>query len=290
MAVILEQAVKQYRLVNAERELLDKTLRGAVRMLIEILASLNPELFGRAQQLRLDMRQMSDLLGLSDNWSLELAALLAQIGVVTLPLYLIQRQDKGLTLSAEEQAILDRMPEISYKLLANIPRLEPVALIIRYQTKNFDGSGLPNDEVATEAIPIGSRILKVLLDLRQMESRGASPIGAYMLMRNRREIYDPLVIDALGKLYGQAADAPHCRPPVNIKLAQLKIGHVLAANLETDDGKMLIGVGRQITETLLEKILNYSEITVIREPIVIESPAGMITAPPPQAHFFRNAA
>ena len=107
MAVILEQGVEQHRLITAERELLEKTLRGAIRTLVEILAALNPELFGRAQHVRAEMKQIAELLDLPDGWSLELAALLSQIGMVTLPTSLYQHVDKGVTLSNAEQPCLD---------------------------------------------------------------------------------------------------------------------------------------------------------------------------------------
>ncbi|MDR3709657.1 MAG: response regulator [Capsulimonadaceae bacterium] len=290
MAVILEHGVAQYRLVTAERELLEKTLRGSVRILIEILSSLNPDLFGRSQLLRQEMRQISDILGLTDNWSLELAAMLAQIGMVTLPTNLFQRLEKGAPLNATEQAMLDRTPEISYKLLANIPRLEQVARMIRYQNKNYDGSGIPDDNVSGDAIPVGARILKVLLEWHQIEARGASRSGAYALMRNRRGFYDPTVFEALGRILGQPENAASKRPPIRIKLIQLKVGHVLASNMETDEGKLLIAAGHQITETLLEKIFNYSEIAGIREPIIIEQPAEPIAPLSSQPGVARRAA
>lgn len=290
MAQILEQGVEQYRLITAERELLEKTLRGSIRTLMEILAAVNPDLFGRAQHLRLQMRKVAELLDLNDNWSLELAALLSQIGMVTLPTSLFQRFDKGGTLSSTEQAMLARTPEISYKLLCHIPRLEPVARMIRYQQKNFDGTGSPKDTVAGDMIPIGARILKILHDHHALELGGATRSGAIALMRGRRGSYDPRALDAFARVMLSPEEGEGPRPPIRIKLSELQVGDVLASNMETVEGKLLIAAGHLISETLLEKILNYGEIAGIREPILVEHGGEIFSGAPSQPGHTRRAA
>ena len=59
----LTAGLEQYRLITAEKELLEKTLGGTIKMLMEILATVDPDLFGRAQALRLNMRALADALG-----------------------------------------------------------------------------------------------------------------------------------------------------------------------------------------------------------------------------------
>jgi CheY-like chemotaxis protein len=46
LALVLDAAVRQYRLVVAERELLEKTLSGSVKILTEILSLQDPRTFG----------------------------------------------------------------------------------------------------------------------------------------------------------------------------------------------------------------------------------------------------
>ncbi|HEY3330225.1 MAG TPA: HD domain-containing phosphohydrolase [Capsulimonadaceae bacterium] len=271
LAVILQHGVDQYNLITAEKELLEKTLRGSVRILIEILSTVNPELFGRAQALRMNMRQLADVLGVTENWSVELAAMLGQIGMVTLPPGVFQRIEKGMSLGASEQAVVDRTPEISHNLLANIPRLEPVAKIIKYQDKHYDGSGLPDDGVKGDAIPIASRMLKVLLDWLSIESRGVTKSGVYALMRTRQGWYDPRVLEAAARMFSSKEDGPP-QAAVPVKLANLRVGDMLSTNMETLEGKLLIAKGHQITATLLEKIINYNAIAGIKEPVYIERP------------------
>ncbi|MDR3584123.1 MAG: response regulator, partial [Desulfosporosinus sp.] len=42
---VLDTAIEQYRLVMSERELLDKTLKGSVKLLLDISNAVNPQIF-----------------------------------------------------------------------------------------------------------------------------------------------------------------------------------------------------------------------------------------------------
>src|SRR4029077_11303089 len=44
----VEDALGQYRLVTAEKELLNKTLSGSIKLLCDILSMIDPQSFGRA--------------------------------------------------------------------------------------------------------------------------------------------------------------------------------------------------------------------------------------------------
>ena len=94
-----------------------------------------------------------------------------------------------------------RLPELGARLLSRIPRLEPVARIVLYQGKHFDGSGFPDDRVAGQDIPIGSRILKVLDDLARLEIQGMPKHKALEEMNRRKGCYDPDVLAAAYKCF-----------------------------------------------------------------------------------------
>ena len=59
MGKALESGVSQYRLINAERELLEKTLNGSIKVLTQILSLLNPEAFGRASRISRYVREVA---------------------------------------------------------------------------------------------------------------------------------------------------------------------------------------------------------------------------------------
>jgi response regulator RpfG family c-di-GMP phosphodiesterase len=159
IAKALDDGVRQYRLIIAERELLEKTLSGSIRVLTEILALVDPRAFDRAVALRDLIHSLAQILNVKEPWELGVAAMLSQIGKVTIPASVLNKARLHQPLSSVEQDILMRMPETGYKLLAHIPRLESVAKIVYYQNKCFNGQGFPSDDLFGEALPLGGMAL-----------------------------------------------------------------------------------------------------------------------------------
>jgi hypothetical protein len=157
--------------------------------------------------------------------------------------------------------------------LANIPRLEGVARIVLYQDKHFDGSGLPSDTLSGEDIPVGGRILKVLLDLVQLEAKGQSQFKALEQMRGRTGWYDPKVLDAAYACFDLylPESATTARPTAAVTLKDLRVGQMLAAPVLTSDGMVIVGSGTRVTQVILEKLRNFAELSGVKEPIHIEA-------------------
>lgn len=271
LALAVDGAVAQYRLVTGERELLDKTLKGTIRVLMEMLSLADPVLFGKVQHLRQAVRMLAHEIDAPDTWKLELAAMLSQIGLVTLPPQILAKMRSNLTLSEVEAKMMERIPEISHNLLINIPRLEAVAQAVLYKDKRYDGAGFPEDKVSGNLIPLGARMLKVLGDLAQLESEGVSRAGALAMMQRRPGWYDPKILEGatrclLGKNRSTGAQRAACTP---IAIRDLRIGDVIGLDIAAVDGTLLISEGHQVTATLLEKIKNFADLTGIKEPIYI---------------------
>src|ERR1700722_17329858 len=195
LTLALEAGVRQHQLITAERELLENTLGGCVKVLAEILAMAEPKSFRHAETLRNNIRLLAGFMKIGQPWELEVAAMLLHIGYVTIPPEVALKLRVGHPLSAKEQEMFQRIPAIGGNLLAQIPRLEEVSKIILYQNKRFDGSGFPDDKIAGSEIPLGARLLKVLSDLAEIEVAGAARAGALEQMRARLGWYDPQILD-----------------------------------------------------------------------------------------------
>ena len=269
----LEASLQYYQLVATEKELLERTLNGSVRLLMEILSLVEPECFGRAQKLRDYMRSFVRSSKPVETWELEMGAMLAQIGTVTVPASLRQKAKMGGALTPAEQSILMRVPEVSSNLLKNIPRLEGVSRIVRYQDKNFDGTGLPQDNLAGENIPVGARILKVLMGLVLLEEKAVPKPQALEMMQTRRGCYDPRILDAVFACFDIYLTRPTaCVPQTqSVRVMDLQVGQMLLSNVLNNDGVMLVTAGTRITSTLLERLHNFAELSGVKEPIYVES-------------------
>jgi hypothetical protein len=167
--------------------------------------------------------------------------------------------------------MFQRIPAIGGGLLAQIPRLEEVSRILIYQTKRFDGSGFPDDPIAGTAIPQGARMLKILCDLAELEGKGKSRSAALEQLRSRSGWYDPAILQVVGApgLAAGMEQAPPVKPSLAITFAQLRIGHVLRADLETRDGILIVIAGNRVTPALMERLRNFATLSGIKEPVFV---------------------
>jgi response regulator RpfG family c-di-GMP phosphodiesterase len=276
----LEASVAQHNLIVAEHELLDNTLGGSLKVLAEILALAEPRTFGVAEALRDSVRLLARSLNVTPTWDLEAAALLSQIGFVTIPPELSLKSRQGEALTEREKEIFARIPAIGSSLLSQIPRLEGVARIILYQEKRFDGGGFPDDGVAGEAIPLGARMLKILIDLARIEAGGVKRPAALAQLQGRAGWYDPRILSAVSD-QAPAARTKSVSPAStasSITFANLRVGHVLCSNLETKGGILLVTAGVRITPMVMHRLRNFSSLYGIQEPIYVdESSTTFIT-------------
>ena len=273
LVTALEDGLRQYGLIMAEKELLEKTLSGAIRVFSEILAMADPRSFDRSLALRELAGRLAKAMGIQGVWELNVAAMLSQLGNVTLPGAVIAKARAGQPLSNLEARLFTRVPELGYNLLSHIPRLESVARIIYYQNKRFDGHGFPDDEIKEEALPLGARILKVLTDLAQLMVDGTGLSEALASLSRRNGWYDPIVLAAARTCFLTSTDkaVASMRNTISAKVDELRLGQVLLANVETQDGTVLFTAGNILRQATLEKIRNYALLDGVKEPILVQS-------------------
>jgi response regulator RpfG family c-di-GMP phosphodiesterase len=271
LTLAIQAGLKQYGLITAERELLEKTLNGSIKVLADVLSLVDPLAFGRGEALCSYMRAYVSSLTVQNSWEFEIAAMLSQIGMVTIPPALTEKTRAGKELNAVEQDILARVPKTGADLLANIPRLESIARIVLYQQKHYDGSGFPADAVHGEDIPIGARILKVLVDLLELEAQKMPKDVALKLMQQRMGWYDPRALDATFAcfdIYLPDISAKSLGQPIAAR--DLRAGQVVLADIVTESGKTIVMARSRITPVLLVRLANFAKFSPIQEPIYIE--------------------
>jgi response regulator RpfG family c-di-GMP phosphodiesterase len=254
MALVLKRAVEQYELVTAQRVLLEQTLHGSVRALTEVLGLASPLAFGRATRLRHATRALVSAVGPAEAWQVEVAAMLSQIGWVTVPPAVLEKVHQGQSLTEEEEVMVRRVPEVGEQVLANIPRLDGVRDILRCLKNRFDGSGQPSAGDAGEAIPWGTRALKLILDLDKLETEGIPLSLAFDTLRGRKGCYDPAILEAL-------ANVRNADPSSDVRelpLTSLRPGMFLAQDVRTRTGVLFSARGQEVTPSLLEKFRNYA--------------------------------
>jgi response regulator RpfG family c-di-GMP phosphodiesterase len=270
LAEVVEAGIRQYELVTSERILLEQTLTGSVQILVDLLSVFDARNFGRSQLLREYALKMAGRMGIRNPWDLGLAALLASIGRLAIPIDLQGKLGRGERLTVQEQEAFRTIPEVGARMVANIPRLKSVSRIILYASKDFDGEGYPVDGTRGEDLPLESRILRVATDfvegLRQRHSRSV----VFEQLRLKKGPYDPAVLAALGQVLGAdpAGEPTHQLLPI----AELAPGMILMADVLNPDGLILIPAGTRLSMIQLERLRHLKRLDRIEEPILVDVP------------------
>ena len=260
----LNAGLEQYRLVTAERDLLNKTLAGSIKVLTDVLAMIDADSFGRTEHARGWARDVAKALGLQRHlWKLEMATMLAPIGLVALPPEVAKKARANLELSQVERDMVEASAETAHKLICNIPRLQEVAAYVLYQGKNFDGSGFPQDGKAGNDIPIGARIIRILTDLASSLDEGADLQDTLALMFKYDGIYDQKLLKLIGPVIvgDQASKGESGVETIEIQLSMLRDGDLLLTpirDLEQDD--LILAKGTMMTELYIKRLSNLSRI------------------------------
>lgn len=273
LADVLNSGIKHYRLITAERELLENTLNGSVKVLMEILSLSDPASFGRGQSVRDQARQVAQVLQLKSTWELDLAVMLCPIGCVSLPAELNQKARTELSLTGAEKDAMARVPQVGHDLLSKIPRLEAVARIVLYQNKNYDGTGFPSDAVKGDEIPMEARIIRALTDLARLEAKKIPKFKALEQLRQQPGHYDLKVLDATARCFElETATQPDVvvKSPVALDFPGLHAGHVLAADIMTVQNILIVGAGTKITPLILERLRNFASLSGLKLPIHVQ--------------------
>ena len=254
----LEAGLEQYRLITAEKELLRGTLRGSIKVLVEILSLVNPEAFGRSERIKRLAVATAVELRLKHIWRLDLAAMLSQIGCVSIPEDILSKKYSGKPLGPEEEQIYGMHASIAVKLLENIPRMEEINAIIAHQADSF----------ATGDQPVGARILKLALDFDDLEQSGMTREQAIGEMRDHPERYDPEIQTAFERaVYSEEGFVPR-----RLALRELLPGMILGADVKTVSGILLLAKGQELTDLVLERLIRLSGAYGVREPVLVLAP------------------
>jgi response regulator RpfG family c-di-GMP phosphodiesterase len=265
----LEDSVEQHQLVTAQRVLLEQTLRASLKTLSDILAIVNPVAFGRVLRTRKLISELAASDPVATPWQSEIAAMLAPMGWVTLPGETASKLNQGRALTAAEQAIVDKLPTVTDQLVGDIPRLEYVREILKYQDKHFDGQGQPPNGASGEAIPWGSRALKAASDFDLLESQGYSAATAIETMRARMGWYDPAMLEAISRIRNHPSRDERI---LHLPLRAVQPGMVFTEDVMSRTGQVLFARGQEVTPSLVERVNNLALDSEVDDSIVIALP------------------
>jgi CheY-like chemotaxis protein len=261
-------AVEQHRLINAEKVLLEHTLTGAVNVLIEILSVVTPPAYSRARRLQRYVLALALALDLGDNWQWPLAALLSQIGCISLPKETVARVEAGQPLTEEEYRLFESHPQMAAKMLEAIPRLETVAAIVAGQNTALTDADMFLEPKVLDAKRAGCVLLRAAVEFDRQIMAGRSANAATEALRKAKVQFPPAVLEALPSLPITLRE--HALR--SVRLIDLAPGMLLDEPLITHKGVCLVPAGHEVTAALLARLRGIDANVQVREPFRVQVP------------------
>jgi response regulator RpfG family c-di-GMP phosphodiesterase len=244
LCTLIEAGIDQYNLIIAEKVLLNKTLKGTINVLAEVLTIVNPKVFAHTVQIKKYMLDLAESLNMPVSWSFEPMIQLSQLGCVMFPESGLSKSSEGLSL--EQRNMIERHPCLAADLIRKIPRMNQIAHTILYQEKCFNGEGFPLDDVKGEDIPYYARMLKIVLDFLRFKNDGLTINQASMRLSEQSHFYDPTILTIFKESIGSNSETSQQL----ISLSELTEKMVIQEDICTDSGLLVASKGQEISEPL----------------------------------------
>ncbi|HZQ70701.1 MAG TPA: HD domain-containing phosphohydrolase [Terriglobales bacterium] len=265
MAKTLTAALMQFRLVTAEKQLLEQTLSGAIQVLTEVLSLVNPAAFSRAQRARRYIHHIVTTMKLGNPWQYEVAAMLSQLGCVTLAPETMEAVYRGDKLAPNEQTQYAAHPSVAYDLLSRIPRLEPIAWMIEHQNRPVKEAA----ESMTADMRLGAEILRLTLAYEDAIHKGSSRSEAAHSLALQNKNFSPEFFQALVTLDPNAEESEIRRCPIE----ELTEGMIIQEEVRTPEGTLVISKGQEVTSATIFKLKNFHARRTIPGSVIVGMPS-----------------
>ncbi|UZE22691.1 response regulator [Pseudomonas sp. B21-056] len=170
-------------------------------------------------------------------------------------------------------------PKQSESLLMTLDPMKDAARIILHHQERWDGSGFP-DHLKGEAIPFGSRLLKLAVDFIELqrglilERQMNSDEALVYIRKYAGKLYDPDMVEDFIKACAEyLEDVTLSDPTVKVMTTrELAAGMLLARNLNADNGMLLLNAGKVLSAPLVEKLIAFEAMEGARYSVFVKIP------------------
>jgi response regulator RpfG family c-di-GMP phosphodiesterase len=251
--------------LNTANDKLKNNFLTSIKMFTALIELRDTKLAGHSRRVADTARRLAQALGLDNRQAQEIfvAGLLHAIGMVGFDDELLQTSVESMT--PRQREAYRKHPARAEQLLMPLLELKATTEIIGGQLERFDGSGYPQG-LAGKHIGLGARILAVASDYDSLqigilEPRQLSRLEALEVISQRSgHDYDPAVVNAFQDVYRDLAPEKIASGPSTtktVKSRDLAAGMVLARDMTSPTGLLLLTAGHVLDDAVLRKILSF---------------------------------
>jgi response regulator RpfG family c-di-GMP phosphodiesterase len=251
--------------LNAANEKLKSNFLTSIKMFTALIELRDNRLAGHTRRVADTARRLAQAMALDTKQAQEVfvAGLLHAIGMVGFDDELLQTPVAAMT--PRQLEVFRKHPGRAEQLLMPLVELKSTIEIIGAQLERFDGSGYPQG-LAGKHISQGARILALASDydslqIGLLEQRPLSRQEAQDLIYQRRgHYYDPLVVAAFMDIHRDLAqdELPLASATTrSVPSREMAAGMVLARDMTSPTGLLLLTAGRVLDEAVIRKISSF---------------------------------
>jgi CheY-like chemotaxis protein len=262
-------AIGQFQLINSERELLEHTLNGSVEVLTELMSTSNPTAFNRTERVKSLVNGVLEVVPVADVWELRIAAMLGQVGLMAVPVEVLNQIRSEADTSPEAMEVYRSHPALASDLIRRIPRLAQVAewvaeqpVTMREATRPPEGRPAPVKANVPPPAITGHDVYAAVTAFSVGVDAGLSPgrvLGDLVACgRYRRDLLDTVML---------ANTHTVVRRPHSVKGEQLIVGMQVNQDVVTLTGLTLIRQGEILTDSMAIRLRHFAAGVGVVEPI-----------------------
>jgi len=248
--------------VSRAHDKLKRNYMTSIRVFANLIELRSSQLVGHGRRMADLARSLAKAMGCGSEEMqvVFVAALLHDIGLIGLSDEVLAKPVPKLT--AEEQLLYRKHPVLGEQSLMALDDMQPVAALIRAHHERFDGGGFP-DGRSGQDIPLGARILTIVDAYDDLLSGNIGVKGLKasdvrtLMMHGRGSQFDPEVLDVF--LHITQVSAPKPVPPLILGTDQLQPGMVLAGDLVSREGAVLLATDHVLTADTIHRIRLYEQ-------------------------------
>ena len=255
---VIQDALRQFELVQAEKELLHDTFVGSVRVMTDVIDAIQPELAGRGERIQENIAALCQGSGIEERWEFKLAGRLSTLGVALLPesyRLCLERNDHDSAIAIEVSC---RAAKLAGTILQDVPRLKDVAEICKrreHTTNGLISTQSPSD--SEEIVSVGVVLLQAASLWEELSRRG---LAASEIRETVHQLL-PQLPDAMLKLMGNSdASASGCET-IGVSPERLEEGMVVGEDVPCPErGELLIRKGQRLNQVTIQKLQSYEDL------------------------------
>ncbi|MEM9160101.1 MAG: response regulator [Verrucomicrobiota bacterium] len=242
----IEASIRHYQMEVAEKDLLQRTLQGSLQALVDLLSMADPNAFQMSGRLKEIASQLGRIQKLNPTWMLNISAMLAPVGYVTLP----GGVPKSKASDGSKNREMIEAWRTSSQIVKRIPRLEKVSRAIELSLQQEVGA-LEKDRLVARL----AATLKIADQYGRLRRRGLTKKEAIADLKDVKGEFEQISIAALNSV-----ELPEDNMIVReIATARIEEGMIFSGDVFTLDGLMLAPDGIRASQAILNKMKNFAK-------------------------------